>query len=208
MKSSIRKTADALGVSIETLRRWEKIGKIRSERTLNRRYDLNSLNLSEMNLRRSRTASLQRKTVVYGRVSSKDQKEDLQRQILRLESYCAAHGWTYEVIADLGSGLNYQKKGLKQLIQKICSTEVERLVLTHKDRLLRFGSELVFSLCEQFNTEVIVLNASEELSFEEELAQDVLEIITVFSAKLYGARSHQNKKIVQALKEAADEARH
>ena len=110
------------------------------------------------------------------------------------------------MLEDLGSGLNYQKKGLRKLIQRICLGEVGRLVITHKDRLLRFGSELVFSLCEQFQTEVVILNSSGELSFEEELAQDVLEIITVFSARLYGARSHKNKKILEALKEAADES--
>jgi predicted site-specific integrase-resolvase len=91
-----------------------------------------------------------------------------------LESYCAANGWTYEVIQDLGSGLNYNKKGLQQLIQRICFGQVERLVLTHKDRLLRFGSELIFTLCEAFNTEVVIINQGlQPLSFEEELAQDV-----------------------------------
>ena len=80
-----------------------------------------------------------------------------------------------------------------------------RLVLTHKDRLLRFGSELVFSLCEHFGTEVIIVNASEDASFEEELVGDVLEIITVFSARLYGSRSHNNRQVLEALKKAADE---
>ena len=76
------------------------------------------------------------------------------------------NGWVYEVIEDVGSGLNYQKKGLRQLITRICSGEIERLVITHKDRLLRFGSELVFSLCEHFGTEVVIVNASEDSSFE------------------------------------------
>ena len=79
-----------------------------------------------------------------------------------------------------------------------------RLVLTHKDRLLRFGAELVFSLCEQFGTEVVIINRSEDSSYEEDLTRDVLEIITVFSARLYGSRSHKNKKLVQSLKEAAE----
>ena len=85
----------------------------------------------------------------------------------------------------------------------ILNHQVERLVLTHKDRLLRFGSELVFSLCEQFGTEVVIINRTEDSSFEEDLAQDVLEIITVFSARLYGSRSHKNKKIVEGLKDVA-----
>jgi predicted site-specific integrase-resolvase len=76
-------------------------------------------------------------------------------------------------------------------------------VLTHKDRLLRFGSELIFSLCEHFGVEVIVINRTEDSSFEEDLAKDVLEIITVFSARLYGSRSHKNKTILEQLKEVA-----
>jgi len=82
---------------------------------------------------------------------------------------------------------------------------MNRLAVTYKDRLLRFGSELVLALCEIFNVEVVIINQGKELSYEEELAQDVLEIITVFSARLYGARSRKNKKIVQALREVADE---
>ena len=93
----------------------------------------------------------------------------------------------------MGSGLNYQKKALKLLIKKICSKSIQRLVLTHRDRLLRFGSELIFSLCEQFGIEVVIINASENSSFEDDLVQDVLEIITVFSARLYGSRSKKTK---------------
>ena len=81
----------------------------------------------------------------------------------------------------------------------------ERLVITHKDRLLRFGSELIFSLCEIFGTEVVIINASEETNFEDDLVQDVLEIITVFSARLYGSRSRKNKKLLDALKDAANQ---
>ncbi|GCA95800.1 IS607 family transposase, partial [Microcystis aeruginosa 11-30S32] len=82
----------------------------------------------------------------------------------------------------------------------IVDSKVERLVLTHKDRLLRFGRELIFSLCEQFGTEVVIINRTEDSTFEEDLAEDVLEIITVFSARLYGSRSHKNRKIVEELR--------
>jgi putative resolvase len=101
--------------------------------------------------------------------------------------------------------LHYKKKGLIRLIKLICTYQVERLVISHKDRLLRFGSELIFSLCEIFGTEVVIVNRSEDSTFEEDLANDVLEIITVFSARLYGSRSHKNKQIVQQLKEVADQ---
>ena len=143
-------------------------------------------------------------TVAYARVSSHDQKKDLERQAMVLEAYCARQGWSFELIKDLGSGLNYRKKGLIRLIKLICTHQVERLVISHKDRLLRFGSELLFMLCEIFGTEVIIINRSEDSTFEEDLAQDVLEIITVFSARLYGSRSHKNKQIVKELREVAD----
>ncbi len=138
-------------------------------------------------------------------MSTSGQKDDLVRQVALLESYCAANGWTYEVISDIGSGLNYHKRGLKALVSRICSGEVGRLVLSHKDRLLRFGSELVLSLCEHFGVEVIIINASEDSTFEEDLANDVIEIVTVFSARLYGSRSDKNRQVMERLQEVAKE---
>lgn len=204
MKVSIGQAAKELGVSIPTLRRWEAEGKIQAERTPkgHRRYDLAQLR----GLKPYETSKTNRPTVCYARVSSHDQKEDLVRQVALLETFCAANGWSYEIVQDLGSGLNYNKRGLQQLIKRICSGTVGRLVLTNKDRLLRFGSELIFSLCEAYNTEVVLINQGEQpLSFEEELAQDVLEIITVFSARLYGSRSHKNRKLVETLREVAEQ---
>ena len=138
-------------------------------------------------------------TVCYARVSSHDQKADLDRQQALLESYCAAHGWSCLVIRDLGSGMNYRKKGLNQLLELVLDGRMQRLVLTHKDRLLRFGAELVFTLCELKSIEVVVIHQGERPSFEEELAQDVLEIITVFSARLYGSRSRKHRKLLDTL---------
>ncbi len=204
MLVGIKEAAKELGVRPETLRRWEAAGKIDPPvRTPGgkRRYDLAKLR----GLAPHKAPSL-RITLAYARVSSNDQKEDLVRQVALLESFCAANGWTFETLQDLGSGLNYHKKGLRTLIRRICSGEVGRLVITHKDRLLRFGSELVFALCEHFGTEVVIINASEEAAFEEELVEDVLEIVTVFSARLYGSRSHNNKEMLDALKKAASEA--
>ena len=201
MKIRIDKAAKLLGVSKDTLRRWEKEGKIKAHRTINghRRYDEGELTgLKKRNIPDNKI------TLGYARVSSHDQKKDLARQIELLESYCSANGWAYEILEDLGSGLNYQKKGLKQLIKKICSKSIQRLVITHKDRLLRFGSELIFSLCEQFGIEVVIINTSENNTFEDDLVQDVLEIITVFSARLYGSRSRKNKKLLESLKDAAE----
>jgi excisionase family DNA binding protein len=118
------------------------------------------------------------------------------------EMYCASYGWTFEVISDLGSGMNYAKKGLNQLLTLLLDGGLGRLVLTHKDRLLRFGAELIFALCEKQGVEVVIINQGSEPSFEEELAQDVLEIITVFSARLYGSRSRKNRKMIEGLKES------
>ena len=100
------------------------------------------------------------------------------------------------------------KKGLTSLINKILNNEVKRLVLTHKDRLLRFGAELIFSICEAKGVEVVIINRGEDKpSFEEDLAKDVLEIINVFSARLYGSRSKKNKKLLEKIKEAAEAER-
>lgn len=146
-------------------------------------------------------------TIAYARVSSHDQKDDLLRQKQMLELYCGSQGWVFEIIDDLGSGMNYRKRGLKKLLERIIEGSVGRLVLTHKDRLLRFGAELIFALCEERNVEVVLINQGDEPSFEEELAQDVLEIITVFSARLYGSRSRKNKRLIDDLKEAVENAR-
>jgi predicted site-specific integrase-resolvase len=191
----IGKAAKLLGVSVQTLRRWEKQQALLPDRKSDggtRYYDLNKLEgIKEP------THDL---TIAYARVSSHDQKEDLKRQSQLLEAYCSSKGWNFELIEDLGSGMNYYKKGLKRLLELILNKKIRRLVILHKDRLLRFGAELIFALCQARQVEVVIVNQGEEASFEEELAKDVLEIITVFSARLYGARSHKNKKLVEAAK--------
>lgn len=200
---AISEAADILGVSVTTLRRWEKEGKLISERTHagHRRYDLSKI---KPGLLRAEDVSI--KTIAYARVSSHDQKADLERQKQVLELYCARQGWTYEVITDLGSGMNYHKKGLKRLLNDILSGKIGRLVIAHKDRLLRFGAELVFAICAAKNVEVVILNQGEDTTFEEDLAKDVLEIITVFSARLYGSRSRKNQKLLDSVKQAVEEA--
>ncbi|GGA51909.1 IS607 family transposase [Okeania sp. KiyG1] len=195
---TVSEAAKLLGVSTKTIRRWDTEGRIKSIRTEggHRRFTITDL------IGNKQDNSL---TVAYARVSSHEQKDELERQKIVLQAYCAKQGWSFEVISDLGSGLNYRKKGLIKLIKLICSEQVERLVLTHKDRLLRFGSDLIFTLCEIFATEVVIINRSEDSTFEEVLAPDVIEIITAFSARLYGSRSSKNQQIVQQLKEVADQ---
>jgi len=102
--------------------------------------------------------------------------------------------------------MNYYKKGLKRLLNEVVSGRLGRLVITHKDRLLRFGAELIFALCEAKQVEVVILNQGEDTTFEEDLAKDVLEIITVFSARLYGSRSRKNQKLLNGVKKAVEDA--
>ncbi|TYG34609.1 IS607 family transposase [Lonepinella koalarum] len=194
---SIGQASKVLGVTIQTLRNWDKKGLLKPDELTkggDRRYKLETLKAINHNIVFNRDDL---KTIAYARVSSHDQKEDLVRQVQILELYCSKQGFNYEVIQDLGSGMNYYKEGLTKLLNLILDGKVKRLILTHKDRLLRFGAELVFSICEAKNVEVIIINKGDEnIKFEEELAKDVLEIITVFSARLYGSRSKKNKKLL------------
>ena len=138
----IGSAAELLGVSIDTIRKWEQTGELLPDRKSKggtRFYDSSKL---------LALGDAESPTVCYAGVSSHDQKADLERQHAMLEAYCAAKGWRSEVIKDLGSGMNYHKKGLQLLLERILRKQMNRLVLTHKDRLLRFGSELVFALCE------------------------------------------------------------
>lgn len=199
---TISEAAERLGISPTTLRRWEASGKLIPERTQGnqRRYRLSQIEPAT-HLRKQ-----DRKTLAYARVSSHDQKDDLEWQKRVLELYCAQQDWTFELISDLGSGVNYYKKGLKRLLNEILAGNVGRLVITHKDRLLRLGAELVFSICEAKQVEVVIVNKGEDATFEEDLATDVLEIITVFSARLYGSRSRKNKKLLDGVKKAVEES--
>jgi putative resolvase len=192
MYLSISQASSAVGVSISTIRRWEREGKFKSAyRTLggHRRYALADLRESVGVVSGSKTKI----TLGYARVSSGDQKEDLVRQSNRLTEYCKQSEHTFEVISDLGSGLNYKKRGLKKLLNLIISGRVGKLVMTHKDRLLRFGAEIIFYLCNFFGTKIEIIEATKALSDEEVLTRDVLEIITVFSSRLYGKRAHRKK---------------
>jgi putative resolvase len=191
---SIGELASLLGVAVVTLRRWDRTGRLEPAcRTFggHRRYDLakvgEALGLAG--------PTAEARTIAYARVSSHDQKEQLASQALRLERHCAAHGWhNTEVITDLGSGLNDKKKGLLKLLREILLRRVARIVIVTKDRLLRFGSELLFNICDGFDVEVVVLDAAADIPREQQLTEDLVEILTVFSSRLYGSRSRKNLK--------------
>lgn len=204
---SIGEAAKELGVSTKTLRRWTDAGKIKYERSVSNQRRFYLADIKRLTPRDLKQLD-ERITVNYARVSSHDQKADLVRQVQVLEAFSGSNGWQFETIQDLGSGLNYNKKGLKQLLKRIMAGDIGRLVITHKDRLLRFGSELVFAMCEEFDTEVVIVNKSiEETTFEIELATDMIELITVFSARLYGARSHKNKRLIDGVAKAVEESK-
>ena len=201
MKMAITEAAKFLGVDISTLRRWEDEGKIKPERTRggHRRYDKDEL-LSLSNKRKNIKL-----TIAYARVSSSDQKEDLERQINNVSSYCIARGYQFKVISDLGSGLNYNKKGLIELLDLICSNEIERIVINYKDRLIRYGYEIIEEVCKHHNVSIEVINHTDDKTYEEELVEDVLSIITVFSSRLYGSRSHKTKRVIDEKKKIMTE---
>lgn len=173
-----------LGVSVPTVRRWQKAGKIQEKhRTLG-----NHRRFSSHEIKKTLGIEPVKKIIGYARVSTHDQKKDLETQKQRLVN----HGCD-DVISDLGSGINCRKRGLLKLLALILSGNVREIVLTTKDRLLRFGHELIYKLCEWHSVEVVTLDELEEVPFETELVNDVICLMTVFNARLYGKRSHKNK---------------
>jgi putative resolvase len=188
---TIRQRTANLGVHPQTLRRWERLGKLpKPERTLG-------------NHRRYRVHPFEREalTVGYVRVSSHDQKSDLERP----RTFVRAHSPRPVdlVISDLGSGLNDNKSGFKRLWLRLLQGKVRELVLTHKDRLLRFGSEIIFQICKFMGGQITILSDTPDKPVMEQFCNDWVEIRTVFCSKIYGHRSHQNRKCSTLDKKAA-----
>ncbi|NLZ48819.1 MAG: IS607 family transposase [Clostridiales bacterium] len=154
LKLSIGVASKILGVSISTMRRWETEGKLIPERTNSghRRYDKGSL----LNFKYHKENV--KLTIGYCRVSSSDQREDLNRQVMTVSDYCVSKGYQFKIIQDLGSGVNYNKKGLKELIELIVHKEIERVVINYRDRLIRFGFEIIEQLCILNDVEIEIIN--------------------------------------------------
>ena len=186
---SIGHIARQYGVSPSTIRRWCAQGKLQCCRTLggHRRFEV-------CEKEQSQETTPGRMVVGYARVSSHGQKDDLDRQVQRLK----LHGCD-RIISDIGSGLNCCKPGLKLLVNLLMEGRVERLVVVQEDRLLRFGVNLIRQICTRRQTEFLVLDSSAVTSFEEELARDVITLMTVFCARLYGRRSGRNKKVAASV---------
>ncbi len=141
-----------------------------------------------------------KKIIGYCSVSSNKQKDDLDRQVENVKTYMYAKGYSFEIITDIGSGINYKKKGLNQLIEYITNNEVEKIVILYKDRLLRFGFELIENLCSNFNTSIEIIDNTIKTE-EQELVEDLIQIITVFSCRLEGKRANKAKKMIKELLE-------
>lgn len=201
----IQEAAAHLGVAAQTLRRWEREGRLMPDaRTLGgrRRYDLSRLRPEQF-----RTAA-GRVTVAYARVSNAvpvaGAGSALVQQQQALVAYCSRQAAPFEVIADIGSSMNVQRPGLRRLLDAIVAGRVGQLVVTHRDRLLRFGAELVFAVCEAKGVEVVILNQDADALAEEELAADVSEMIAVFGARLYGGRSPNGHALLDDMRRAVD----
>lgn len=143
---------------------------------------------------------MEQKRIVIGycRVSSRKQGEDLKRQVDRMTQYLIVRGYQFEIISDIGSGINYNKNGLVELIKRINNNEVEKIVVMYKDRLIRFGYELIEQICKLHDTEIEIINNS-EITEQEELTQDLVQIITVFACRLQGKRAKKTREMIKEL---------
>lgn len=192
---SIGKFAKELGVSPEHVRTMHRTGEVIPARISEKgtRY------YSEEQLRELKNTQFSQrdeKVVAYCRVSTKSQKADLEKQVENVKSYMYAKGYSFEVITDIGSGINYKNKGLQELVSLIDSNQVSKVVILHKDKLVRFGFELVQLLCELHDVEIEIIDKSEH-SEDEELTDDLIQIVTVFANRLYGSRSKKTKDLIE-----------
>lgn len=193
--------AQLIGVSVKTLQRWDREGILKAYRTpTDRRYYTYAQYLQ---FKGAEPKQDSRKAVIYARVSTKNQKDDLKNQVAFLRQYANARGLIVdECIEDYGSGLNYNRKKWNELLDDVMDGNVKTIIITHKDRFIRFGYEWYEKLCGRFNTNIIVVN-NEELSATEELVQDIVSILHVFSCRLYGLRKY--KKQIERDEEIAKE---
>ena len=195
---SIGEFANKIGKTVQTLRNWDKNGTLKPSHITSggtRYYSQEQLN-HFLGLK-SKT-NMDKKIIGYCRVSSHKQKDDLERQIENVRAYMYAKGYQFEIISDIGSGLNYNKKGLNQLIDMITNSEVDKIVVLYKDRLIRFGYELIENICEKYGTKIEVIDNTEKIE-EQELVEDLIQIVTVFSCRLQGKKANKAKKMIKEL---------
>lgn len=200
---TIGEFAELIGKSTKTLRNWDKSGRLkpaRIEDTGYRYYSQDQLN-SLMGLKPE--TERVKKVIGYCRVSSHKQKDDLVRQIDNVKMYMLAKGYSFEIITDIGSGINYNKKGLNQLIDMVTNGEVSKIVVLYKDRLVRFGYELIENICNKYGTTIEIIDNTVKTD-EQELVEDMIQVVTVFSCRLQGKRANKAKKMIKELAEVED----
>ena len=183
--------AELLGVSVKTLQRWDRDGILKANRTpTDRRYYTYDQYLQFKGIQ---TENDIRDTVIYARVSTRNQKDDLQNQVEFLKQFCNAKGIIVnQCVEDFGSGLNYNRKKWNRLLDEVMANKIKTIVISNKDRFIRFGHDWFEKFCEKFNTKIIIVN-NETLSPNEELVQDIISILHVFSCRLYGLRKYKNQ---------------
>ena len=184
-----------LGVTAQTLRNWDKDGKLKPAYIKSNGYRYYSED-SILSYTQERKTKKDLNVIGYARVSSKKQTDDLERQVNNLKIYLDNKYKSYEIITDIGSGINYTKKGLQLLIDKINKKEVDVIVVLYKDILLRFGFELVEYFARINNVKIEVLDKVNKTQ-DEELVEDLIQIITVFSCKIQGKRKTKTKELLE-----------
>lgn len=182
--------AELLNVSVKTLQRWDREEVLKAFRTpTDRRYYTHKQYLEFKGIDNNN----ERKIVIYTRVSTNNQKDDLKNQVKFLQDYVNAKGIiTDEIIQDIGSGLNYNRKYWNKLLVECMENKIKTIVITHKDRFIRFGYSWFEKFLQRFNVEIIVVN-NEFLSPQEELVQDIISILHVFSCRIYGLRKYKKQ---------------
>ena len=185
----LNEMAKRLNVSVKTLQRWHREGILVAKRTpTDRRYYTEDQYLEYIG---SSTKS-KRKTIAYVRVSSTNQKDDLRNQITFIRNYVNAKGEILDdVIEDIGSGLNYNRKHWNDLLlNQIPKGEIEKIYITYKDRFVRFGFDWFERFCNHYNCEIVIIN-NPDTSPQKELVDDLISIIHVFSRRIYGLRKYK-----------------
>ena len=191
---STKKVTEILGVTAQTLRNWDREGKLKPSYVKSNGYRYYSEE-SILSYTQERKTKKNLNVVGYARVSSKKQSDDLERQINNLNTYISSKYDSFDIITDIGSGINYNKPGLKKLIEKINKKEVDLIIVLYKDRLLRFGFELVEYFAELNNVKIEVLDKIDK-NQDEELVEDLVQIITEFSCKIQGKRKTKTKQLI------------